>query len=70
MKKVILSGALVSLFLLGCSSASKTTKTADVSKYLNTISADELKTHLYIVASDENEGRDTGTEGQKKQDAI
>lgn len=66
MKKVILSGALVSLFLLGCSSASKTTKTADVSKYLNTISADELKTHLYIVASDENEGRDTGTEGQKK----
>lgn len=30
------------------------------------ITSDELKTHLYIVASDEMEGRDTGSEGQKK----
>lgn len=30
------------------------------------ITADELKTHLYIVASDEMQGRDTGSEGQKK----
>ncbi len=35
-------------------------------KSYNSITADELKTHLYIVASDEMEGRDTGTEGQKK----
>lgn len=30
------------------------------------ITANELKTHLYIVASDEMQGRDTGSEGQKK----
>lgn len=30
------------------------------------ITSEELKTQLYIVASDEMEGRDTGSEGQKK----
>lgn len=68
MNHKLISGALLSLFLLGCSSTSKVTNTkpADVSKYMNTITADELKTHLYIVASDEMGGRDTGTEEQKK----
>lgn len=66
MKKTLVSGTLISMFLVGCSSAPKTAKTADVSKYMKTITANDLKTHLYIVASDENEGRDTGTEGQKK----
>lgn len=68
MNHKLISGTLLSLFLLGCSSTSKVTnkKTADVSKYMNTITADELKTHLYIVASDEMGGRDTGTEEQKK----
>jgi hypothetical protein len=37
-----------------------------VNKYLNTISQEELKTHLYIIASDEMQGRNTGEEGQKK----
>ena len=32
----------------------------------NSISADDLKRDLYIVASDEMEGRDTGSKGQKK----
>jgi hypothetical protein len=32
---------------------------------MNSITADELKTHL-IVASDEMEGRETGSAGQKK----
>ena len=32
----------------------------------NSITANELKTHLYIVASDEMQGRDTGSEGKKK----
>ena len=36
------------------------------SKYSNSITADELKTHLYIVASDSMEGRETGSIGQKK----
>jgi hypothetical protein len=35
-------------------------------KYAETITADELKQHLYIIASDEFEGRETGKEGQKK----
>ncbi|MBA0884884.1 M28 family peptidase [Flavobacterium undicola] len=35
-------------------------------KYSNTITANELKTHLYIVASDSMEGRETGSIGQKK----
>ena len=34
--------------------------------YAKTITQDELKTHLYIYASDEFEGRDTGEPGQKK----
>ena len=37
-----------------------------VEKYLNTITAEELKKHLYIVASAEMQGRNTGSEGQKK----
>ena len=34
-------------------------------KYANTITAEELKTHLSIIASDEFEGRETGTEGNE-----
>ncbi|HEU0136903.1 MAG TPA: M28 family peptidase [Flavobacterium sp.] len=34
--------------------------------YINTITANELKTHLYKVAGDEMQGRNTGSEGQKK----
>jgi Zn-dependent M28 family amino/carboxypeptidase len=35
-------------------------------KYANTITSSEMKTDLYIYASDEFEGRDTGEPGQKK----
>ena len=35
-------------------------------KYANTITTNELKTHLYLYASKEFQGRATGTEGQKK----
>lgn len=37
-----------------------------VKKFMQTISAEDLKEHLYIIASDEYEGRETGTLGQKK----
>ena len=65
MKKIIL---LSSVFILSISCASKKSDniTVDIQKYINTISSEELKTHLYIVASDEMEGRETGSEGQKK----
>ena len=35
-------------------------------KYLNTITQEELKEMLYVYASDEMEGRNTGESGQKK----
>ena len=35
-------------------------------KYSNSITANELKNHLYIVASDSMEGRETGSTGQKR----
>lgn len=38
----------------------------DPSTYANTILADDLKKHLTYIASDELQGRDTGSEGQKK----
>ncbi|HMK06858.1 MAG TPA: M28 family peptidase, partial [Flavobacterium sp.] len=63
MKKII----LLSLFLAitaGC--ATKKETAATLIKYMNTITAGELKTHLTIVASDEMEGRETGSRGQKK----
>ncbi|HEU4788827.1 MAG TPA: M28 family peptidase, partial [Flavobacterium sp.] len=44
----------------------KVSNNDDPTKFMNTITADKLKTRLYIVASDEMEGRDTGSKGQKK----
>jgi hypothetical protein len=67
MKKII----SLSLLLALCSSCA-TTKDAvtldnsDPTKYMATITASDLKTHLYIVAADSMEGRETGSEGQKK----
>lgn len=37
-----------------------------VMNYAKTIRSEDLKTHLYIFASDEFQGRDTGEPGQKK----
>ncbi len=37
-----------------------------MTKYMNTITANELQTLLYIYSGDEFEGRDTGEPGQKK----
>ncbi|WP_309641379.1 M28 family metallopeptidase [Flavobacterium sp.] len=64
MKKIILS---ISLLVIACSCASKKDNpTKGVAEYMNTITAEELKTLLTVVASDEMEGRETGSEGQKK----
>ncbi|MDB3914155.1 peptidase M28, partial [Flavobacteriaceae bacterium] len=38
----------------------------EVVNYGSSITQEELKEHLYIYASDEFEGRDTGDPGQKK----
>jgi Zn-dependent M28 family amino/carboxypeptidase len=64
MKKITLLG-LLSFIVLSCASQKKNS-TIEVSKYINSITAEELKKHLYVVASDEMEGRETGSKGQKK----
>ena len=56
---------LAALCLLAFSaSAQKKNKTAE--QFSKTITADDLKTHLYILAGPEMEGRETGTAGQRK----
>ncbi|RTY95145.1 M28 family metallopeptidase [Flavobacterium sp. GT3R68] len=65
---------LAVLVAISCKTPQKTVTAIPVSvsdnsnpvKYMNSITADELKTHLYIVASDEMQGRETGSVGQKK----
>ena len=39
---------------------------SDASKYASLITGEGLKKHLTIIASDEMQGRETGTEGQRK----
>ncbi|QED37603.1 M20/M25/M40 family metallo-hydrolase [Antarcticibacterium arcticum] len=65
MKKLILSALTISLLSCGVHQQNKV-ENADVMKYANTITAGELSEHLYIFASDEFEGRNTGEPGQKK----
>ena len=62
MKKTLL---LVSILFIAFSCKKEATK-EDIVRYASTISQDELKEHLYIYASDEFEGRNTGDAGQKK----
>ena len=74
MKYLIIAGLAMSIF--SCNSLKdtkneETTKnlekitTGKPEKYANTITAADLKTHLYIYAGDEMRGRMTGSEGQK-----
>lgn len=67
MKKIIPIILLLSFFL-SCATTKEAVAqvTPDATKYMKTITADELKTHLYIVASDVMEGRETGSAGQKR----
>jgi Zn-dependent M28 family amino/carboxypeptidase len=65
MKKFPLIGLLIAI-TISCTSQKINVTQVDPTNYMKTITADELKTHLYIVASDEMEGRETGSEGQKK----
>jgi hypothetical protein len=66
MRKIMLLGVVFTMFV-SCSSAQKTTKKqAGASNYITTIKAEELSKHLYIVAGDEMQGRNTGEPGQKK----
>ena len=60
---------LIALFTLSISTSvafSQSKGAVNATKYIQTITEDELRTHLTIVAADSMEGRDTGSEGQKK----
>lgn len=59
---------VLTAFIVGCGPAQNSSKKNQKSNvdYANTITADDLKEHLYIFASDEMQGRMTGSEGQKK----
>lgn len=58
---------MASVLTFGCQSSKIADSTNQKnSYYANSITADKLKTHLYIYAGDEMEGRMTGTPGQRK----
>jgi Zn-dependent M28 family amino/carboxypeptidase len=64
MKKIL--ALLVFISTISSFAQKKAVSNDDPTKFMNTITAEKLKTRLYIVASDEMEGRDTGSKGQKK----
>ncbi|MBC7848339.1 MAG: peptidase, partial [Chitinophagaceae bacterium] len=58
---------LLSLGAFGVSAQkAKAPKTPDPVPFAKSITADDLKKHLYIVAGAEMEGRETATAGQRK----
>ncbi len=58
-KKFIVSGLLIYTSFVFA-------QTDNAAKYASVITKENLKKHLTIIASDEMEGRETGTEGQRK----
>jgi len=53
-------------FFTNCSSQKSISKNLSVADYLNTITSKSLETNLTVIASDSMQGRNTGSEGQKK----
>ncbi len=63
MKKILLP--LLSIIVLSSCSSTKSLESAYKTSY-ESIKAEDLKKNLYVIASDEMQGRDTGSAGQKK----
>ncbi|MGC4041658.1 MAG: M28 family metallopeptidase [Flavobacterium sp.] len=57
---------LLALLTVNCATKKKPAKTVDTSVYFPDISTERMEENLTVIASDEMEGRDTGSEGQKK----
>ena len=66
MKKIAILLFLISAFSCKNTQAVTSKDNSDPNKYIDKISEKDLKTMLYILASDEMEGRETGSKGQKK----
>ena len=67
MKKITIT-ILISFLVLSCSTKKNIqTKVIplEINSYINSISQEDLKTNLTIIASDKMQGRETGSEGQK-----
>lgn len=54
------------LMAMAATTAASAQKIADPRPFATTITSDDLKKHLYIVAGKEMQGRETTTEGQRK----
>jgi hypothetical protein len=65
MKKIILGSALLLSIIAFAQAPMKVAKSEVAMKYGNTITANDLKEDLTILASDALEGRETGKRGQK-----
>jgi len=63
--KKILSLLMIST-AFSCTSQMATIAPTNPTKYISSITSKDLKKHLTVVASDEMEGRETGSVGQKK----
>jgi hypothetical protein len=64
MKKTV--SFFILLLILNSCSSHKTSHTINATSYFKAITTESLRTNLTIIASDEMQGRDTGSEGQKK----
>lgn len=65
MKKIILP-LVLALSFIGCKTQKKDVTEVDPIRFSKSITSSELSDYLYTFSSDEFEGRDTGSEGQKK----
>ncbi|MBK0368495.1 M28 family peptidase [Flavobacterium agrisoli] len=66
MKKIAFLFVIAGLYSCNSTKPASENNNVDLTKYEKIITASDLKKHLYIIASDEMEGRETGSEGQKK----
>jgi hypothetical protein len=66
MKKNVLFILALALVTISSTTAQNAKKVADVATFKNSITPAELSKHLYIVADDNMEGRNTGEPGQKR----
>src|SRR5215203_2402171 len=57
---------LLTLLLAGSCLHASAQKSAKPDAYAKTITAADMKKHLYILAAPDMEGRETGTQGQRK----
>lgn len=57
---------LFTFLFINCSSQKSSPKKAEASEYFKSITTESLKVNLTVIASDEMQGRDTGSEGLKK----